>query len=346
MKQPKKISKLVFWLILGFLSTFFAEALSGSAPDFFLTGFGYFGIFPIYALHSLLLAALVISRRKPFSLRTLYLTSLLFGMYEAYITKVLWPPPWNDNALRIANVAITETGLLVLFWHSIFSFMLPLFWIEGLTLSSNQLGKLLPVKWQGRLISYRGAGLTGILGGILSGSAIGNPDEAVFLMLANCLIMSLMLTLGKLAMRKNTFDLADLLPHKSGAILLGILLVIDYLIFGLQLRREVHPGITGQAAILILYALIGLSIHLSMHKDDRQAGQLELEQMTDAPGYTFKHWLVLCLSICVSALVINFIPQEIQDLLVGVILLLAALSGVLFLILSLLHLFKKHRSAA
>lgn len=341
MKQPKKITRLVFWLLLGFLSTFFAEALSGSAPDFLITGFGYFGIFPIYALHSLLLAALVISRRKPFSLRTLYLTSLLFGMYEAYITKVLWQPPWNENALHIANVAIAETGLLVLFWHSIFSFILPLFWIEGIALKSNQLGALLPENWRGRLIGYRGAILTGIIGGILSGSAIGNPDDAVFLMLANCLAMSLIMALWRLVNRKDAFDLADLLPHKSGAILLGILLVIDYLIFGLQLRREVHPGILGQAAILVLYALIGLSIHLSMRKDNRQAGQFEIEQMTATPGYTFRHWLVLCLSICASALVINFIPNDIQDVMVGIILLLATVSGVLFLIFSLSSLFRK-----
>ena len=57
---------------------------------------------------------------KPFSLRTLYFVSLLFGMYEAYITKVLWSPPWNPGSLRIAGIALAETTLLVFFWHAVF----------------------------------------------------------------------------------------------------------------------------------------------------------------------------------------------------------------------------------
>ena len=62
MNQPTKTLRFVFWILLGFLSTFFAEALSGASPDFFFKDFGYIGIFPIYALHSLLLAALVIRK--------------------------------------------------------------------------------------------------------------------------------------------------------------------------------------------------------------------------------------------------------------------------------------------
>lgn len=337
MNRPKIILIFLFWVLFGFLSTFFAEALSGSAPDFFFTSFGYFGIFPIYALHSLLLASLVIGRQKPFSLRTLYLTSLLFGMYEAYITKVLWEPPWNANAFRIANVAVVETNLLVFFWHSIFSFILPLFWIEGLALSTHQLSTLLPEKWRKRLVSFRGAGLTGMLGGILAGSSIGNPDDAIVIMLANCLIISLMFAMWKLITRKRSYKLANLLPRKGSAIVLGILLAIDYLIFGLQLRREVQPGFIGQAAVLVLYAAIGLSIFLSMRKDQRQ---LEQQHNSPARSYTWKHWLIFCLSLCVSTVLVNLIPANFKELITGAILLIATGSGIILLAVSIIYLFR------
>jgi len=80
---------LFFWVVLGILSTYFAEVLSGSQPFVFFIEFGYVGIIPLYALHTLVLSALAIRPKRPFSIRTLYLFSNLFGMYEAYITKVL-----------------------------------------------------------------------------------------------------------------------------------------------------------------------------------------------------------------------------------------------------------------
>jgi len=36
MKKPSFITRVFFWLLLGLLSTFFAEVLSGSAPYFLL----------------------------------------------------------------------------------------------------------------------------------------------------------------------------------------------------------------------------------------------------------------------------------------------------------------------
>ena len=64
MPKPKLLQKVFFWIVLGFLSTFFAETFSGSSPDFLFKTFGYFGIIPIYLLHSALLAALVMQRGK------------------------------------------------------------------------------------------------------------------------------------------------------------------------------------------------------------------------------------------------------------------------------------------
>ena len=331
MDQSNRSLRSLFWILLGFLSTFFAEVLSGSAPDFFFKGFGYFGIFPIYFLHSLLLVALVIGRRKPFSLRTLYFAGLLFGMYEAYITKVLWEPLWNEEALKAANVAVFETLMLVPGWHALFSFILPLFWIEGLGLASNHLTGMLPGKWHNRLISYPAAVLMGLIGGVMSGRALGDPWKALFLILADCLIMTLMLVVWRLVTRSKRLDLADLLPQKYELLVLGILMVGDYLILSLTIRREVRPGIMGHLAVLLLYALIALLIYLSMRKD-RLQGAVETVSADNLDKYNFKHWLVFCLWLLASALFVNFLPEEIRELAVGVVILAVIGCGLWILI--------------
>ena len=332
MNQPTKTLRFVFWILLGFLSTFFAEALSGASPDFFFKDFGYIGIFPIYALHSLLLAALVIRKDGRFSLRTLYLVGLLFGMYEAYITKVLWQPPWSTNTFRVAGLAVFETLMLVFNWHAFFSFILPLFWIEGLLLGSNHLAGRLPGKWHKRLISFRGAGLTGLIGGILCGYALPGPVDALRLILADCLIITCLLAFWKGITHGKRFDLADLLPHRWSVVVLGILLFIDYLALGLTLNRDVHPGLVGHAAVLALYGGFGLLICFSMRRDrkDKEALDVPLEtESEEAKGYTFKHWLVFCLVLCAAAFLINLLPPDFQNLVAGLGLLATTITGVI-----------------
>lgn len=341
MKQPGKLLHLLFWIILGFLSTFFAEALSGSMPEFFFTPFGYYGTFLLYALHILIIAALAIARRKPFSLRTLFFASLLFGMYEAYITKVLWLPPWNEEAGKIANVAIFEVLLLVSNWHSFFSFLLPLFWAESLMLTSGHLTRLLPEKWRKRLISFPAAIITGLIGGFLSGNALETVENAFILMLANCLIISLMLGFWKLITRNRTLDLVEMLPRGLSAVILGILLVADYLVLGLNLNRHVKPGLTGHLAILLLYAVIGLLIFFSMRKDQQEYEEEVEPEAYQYRKYTYKHWLVFCLSILAGTILINLIPQDFQDLVMGFILFTTTGIGIIVLIISIRSLLRK-----
>jgi len=341
MHQPKPGTKVLFWILLGFLSTFFAEVLSGSQPTFLFQGFGYYGIFPIYALHSLLLAALVIGRGKPFSLRTLYFTSLLFGMYEAYITKVLWEPSWNSGAFKIANIAVFETLLLVLFWHAVISFIIPLFWAEGLVSSSHHLTSILPTKWRTRLISFRGAAWVGVLGGIIVGNVLNSVSEALLVTLVDCLIISLMIALWKWFTRKRDYGLRDLLPRKGGLVILIVLLIVDYLTFGLGLRREVHPGVVGQIAILVLYAAIISLIILSMRKDRRMSDGLDQQPESEGGNLNFKHWLVFCVCLVMAAVLVNFIPADFQSLLAGIVMIACVGLGILFLITGTVNLLGK-----
>ena len=340
MRTPKLIHNIFFWIVLGFLSTFFAETFSGSSPDFLFKTFGYFGIIPIYLLHSVLLAALVMQRDKPYSLRTFYLASLLFGMYEAYITKVLWSPPWNPGSLRFSGIALAETTLLVFFWHSVFSFLLPLFWIESLAVPGPHLPGLLPEKWRARLIGKRGAILTGLTGGILAGSAIASPPQAFVILLADSLALSLLVFLFRRSNRETGDSLKDFLPRRGEVIALAVLLLVVYLLFGLFLRREVQPGLAGHAAVLVLYGVI-IALMLSSMRKDRQLpdGNTTIPQQN--AGYTVRHWLVLCTSLTLSGTLVGFLPSNLRALLDGVVLLACTVTGMVLFVASLLSLFRK-----
>ncbi|MFO7944382.1 MAG: hypothetical protein R6U51_08825 [Anaerolineales bacterium] len=64
---------------------------------------GLLVVVPLYGLHILVLAHLVYRSPQP-HFPSLIFAGMLFGLYEAYLTKVLWDPPWGE-ALIIGGVA-------------------------------------------------------------------------------------------------------------------------------------------------------------------------------------------------------------------------------------------------
>jgi len=140
--QPLRRHKLFFWIILGALSVFFAEVVSG-ATMFPFNPWSLIVTFPLYTLHLLVLAHIVFNYGKP-TLYTLFAAGAVFGMYEAYMTKVLWNPTWGNPAISIAGMAVFETILLVLFWHPFMAFIIPLFIGENMLTSSTYIVSELP----------------------------------------------------------------------------------------------------------------------------------------------------------------------------------------------------------
>jgi len=79
-------------------------------PVAFFNAWGILVVFPLYTLHTLVLAFLFF-RRKQISLPVLFLAGMLFGLYEAYITKVLWNPTWGDAHIMVAGLAVVQTAV-------------------------------------------------------------------------------------------------------------------------------------------------------------------------------------------------------------------------------------------
>jgi hypothetical protein len=129
------MKKLLPILLLGALSMLFAEVFSGASTLWFLDPWGFLLAYPLYLGHAIFLLNVAFLFKKT-SPRQLYFFGMLFGLYEALITKVLWFGYPNSTGPMISSfygVAWGEFLTLVLFWHPVMSFIIPVFVYEILS---------------------------------------------------------------------------------------------------------------------------------------------------------------------------------------------------------------------
>lgn len=257
---PSFKTKLFFWFILGTFSVFFAEVISGAYLYPFFTVWGLLTILPLYTLHILVLSSLISNFGK-FNLSTLFSAGFLFGMYEAYITKVLWNPHFETAGINLFGIDLIAFILLVLFWHVIFAFIIPLFLSENLLTNSYNLKDSLPKK----ITSKKAIIFFAILFGINQSINSTNPFDSLLSGLTGGLVIIILIILFRKT-TKNNYSLTQLLPNKKELTILLILLAILYAIFTPTLRIEELPGIGPQIAILVLYLLFISLFIFSLNK--------------------------------------------------------------------------------
>lgn len=250
----------LFWLLVAAASSFFAEVVSGSFPFPFFKAWGLFVILPLYGLHSLVLAAIVFQHGRP-RLHVLFLAGVLFGLYEAYITKVLWSPPWGAWG-HIAGIAPVATATLILWWHPFMSFIFPLLLVELFASSSTSVIAGLPPAWRARLARPRTLyALAAYLGFLQSASL--PPGGALLSGASGLLVLGFLLVLWRrFGDASSTLD--DLLPRGRAFWVAVAGLALVYL-FGLfALRPEAIPGPGPQLTVWLLYALAILGLRRAL----------------------------------------------------------------------------------
>jgi hypothetical protein len=253
MADPSTGQRLGFWLLLGGTSTAFAEVLFPTTA-FDLPTMLLFAV-PIYLLHTVVLAA-VIYRARRVRYATLYLGGVVLGLYEAYVTKMLWAPLGDRPTFEIAGVFVFETVGLVFVWHPLVSFFLPVVVVEALATASNR--SLRPP-----IAGYRFARplvIGGVLSLLLFQAGLGGPWRAL---VGNAVALSVLLT-GLFAWRHiggNRYAMRDLLP--AGRTLRA--LVVALVLVSVGLGAVIRPGELPRApaahlVILGLYLLAGGSL--------------------------------------------------------------------------------------
>jgi hypothetical protein len=265
--------KIFFWIILAVLSVIFAEVTCFSSPYPFFDGWGLMVVLPLYGLHIQFLAGLLFSN-KQVTLPVLFLAGLLFGLYEAYITKVLWDPTWGDKTSMVAGIAGMQTSVLIFFWHPWFAFILPLLFGESLFTSTREVFSVLPKlvrqKTQNPIVKMAGVALLAVFCGITQGA---NSISVLSTLVSTTQAFGVFLVfslLCKWIFKYDRFRLRDLLPKGKELVVLGVLLLLFYIAAGFLIRPEALPHRLGpHFSIWVIYTAAGILLWLNLKKSNR-----------------------------------------------------------------------------
>ncbi len=142
MNQESKTPRIVRYLnmaLIGSLSMLLAEVYSGSSPTWIFSPYSMVVTYTLYLTHILFFMN-VAFRFNRTSFEALYFLGVIFGLYEAWITKVIVVGYINLTPILGAffQIAIAEFLILVFFWHPIMSFMMPLLIYQVLSLSETR----------------------------------------------------------------------------------------------------------------------------------------------------------------------------------------------------------------
>lgn len=242
--------KLFPILLIGTLSMFFAEVFSGASQTWFIDGWGILVTFPLYLAHLLFFLTIAL-RTKRTSLTQLYMFGVLFALYEAWITKVLWAGYFDQAGPSLGTflgLGIAEFPILTFFWHPIMSFIVPILVFElltGMTLDGH-----LSILEKGRRKT-----LTIALFLILISSFIANGNGFDHVS-ANLSVVGSLLLIAILAKNVKNISITDIIPKKKGFALLSIYLFLLYVLtFIFLLPERIPTTIIPYLSIFAFYAI-------------------------------------------------------------------------------------------
>jgi hypothetical protein len=258
----------------------------------FFTIWGVLVVWPLYLLHLVFFAALVFRFGKPL-FWPLYSAGMLFGMYEAYITKVVWTSFRPEGPFyTLGGIALFETIICALFLHPLLAFVVPLLLAELVLTRSNEVllglpqgirNSILkrPALWLGALVTMFGlmqfVNSPSVLSSSLSGAGNG-----------------LVLGLAVLWWRRtdgNAWSLRDLLPGPAGLKIFGGILLAWYVFWGFAIKPKSIPSlIHGQLTVWLIYAALILILYGCLLKSRQMVGP------THVPGTLAFTWrgFILC----------------------------------------------------
>lgn len=338
--HPSKKLKIFFWIILGALSVFFAEVVSGSDLFPFFHLWGLLVVFPLYTLHILVLSYVVFNYGKPWFC-TLFIAGAIFGMYEAYITKVLWNPPWGAPLVSLAGIAVIEVVVLALFWHPFMAFIIPLFVGENMLTNSRKIAKGLPNRikrlFNTRKKSYILLVLFAVLLGIFQSANSFSPLHSLLSAFSTTAVLVLLICLWRNKTKGKEYDIQALLPNKGEFLVLLTLLIVMYVVMGIFVRLEALPGFVPQLIIWLMYAGLFILLVLSL----RKSRKIILSETIGSPmEFSWKTFVILSLFFAVSSAVSKFLLGSFRGIIILMVWLIGGIIGILILFLAIRDLFR------
>ena len=266
-------------MLIGFLSMVFAEAFSGSSILWFITGWAWFVTLPLYWSHTLLFLNLAM-RTKRTSVGQLYLWGILFGLYESWVTKVLWAGYFTDPPLlgTVFGFAIAEDIVLLMFWHPVMAFVLPIlvFQILAKAGSTSNEGMETAFSTHTSFLQRSRRNSVFYLYAFIIGSLFMTVSSGHNFIVAEITALgSLILILIPYYLIKRrggrSFSIQSLRLGRKGLALTGTFVVLLYAITFPILLPERIPGIETIIATLFIYAFVILLIYASPPVDESKS---------------------------------------------------------------------------
>lgn len=306
-------TKFYLFAFLGSLILLYGEVWTGSSalPPWFLEIDTYilFPItaFPLYLAHSLFYLNLAY-KTKRFSIPHLYLWGMVFGLYESWLTKILWINPGQDFV--IAGVNWTQTLILVFFWHPIFSFIMPILLFQ--IIFGNKNGKIFSVHHvflkntsRNKNILLIFVSVTGIFFSTITLG--GNLLFSIFSVIGNILIILIFYKLLTRTVEKSNIGSISvenlIISNRSFRFLTGYLIVlyiIDYFIYNYDAApRRFGPYLQ----ILIITAILILLIWLS----PRNETELIISEDLIPTKIIGIHWIVMLVGLIISLIILPIV---------------------------------------
>lgn len=248
-------NKLRFLLLflLSITSVFFAEVLSGSSKFPLYDVWGILVVLPLYGLHTIILLYIIYKfvGNQKILFSTMYFAGVLFGLYEAYLTKVLFVG-LNDDSYIVLGIALLEFIVLVFFWHPIMSFIIPALVFEAFMTNESNIYEGLPEVVK-RILNKK-VGRIGIF--IIIGSFLSlNSSSYIEAFISGILTAIPILIIYYVLRRKGVhtrYGLSEILPTYKQVKVLGVLLFVMYIILGLGINIK-DLNFMGQFVIIIIY---------------------------------------------------------------------------------------------
>jgi hypothetical protein len=320
--------KLAPILLIGSLLMFFAEVCSGASQTWFADLRRITMVFPIYLAHVLFFLYIAVKAKKT-SLFQLYLFGMMFALYESWITKVLWTGYKLEGGAGICTVfgiCIPEFPVLVLFWHPVMSFIVPVLVYEIMTKSALEGHERILTKSAKKSVLI-------ILCLIMLGPYIANGN-GMDMMSANASIAGSVLIITLLYCLTKDVNLKNVIVGKKGFVLVTAYLIILYLITFLFSQPEQIPrSIVPYIPIFVFYLIPAV-----MLKSTDRVGQ-EIRTLTKQ-HYTVKDLLIFFAVLTASANIACILP-DIGRMVVILVYYTIILAGIVIFAYAVIHSIRK-----
>jgi hypothetical protein len=278
-------TKLSFWLLLGVLSVAIAEVSVASSPFAFVNPFETAFLTLFYGSHLLVFAWLAFRRGWP-TLPTLWLAGVLFGLYEFYITKVLWSPPWGDT-ISFAHVDVLALIVLAFFWHPFMAFIFPLSIAETVGTRSRWIYSQLPPWFTDA--SKRSKVMAFVITALTYGLVTTSPAIAVVSSVSALAAVGLASWWWRRKARHRAWTLRDLLPNDRQGKRIVLVLGGQYLLLTPLMNTESIPPLLGHVVVWLLYGGFALLFGSSLAESSESAGD-EPRQVAAWPRHRLIQW--------------------------------------------------------